>query len=219
MVLKAEAILLDLDGTLVDSTDSIARSWLRWCRQYDVDPARLAGAHGRTTADIVAGLLPGPQVSAALARIDEIEIEDAGTVRPMPGAAELLASIPADRRAIVTSGSTVIATARMRAAGLEPAAVIVTADDVLRGKPHPEPYLLGAQRLGADPARCVVVEDAPSGIAAARAAGMAVVGVVSTHEARQLEADLVAASPAHIRVDGTGPLLVDVTPRVGRDRR
>ncbi|SED75506.1 sugar-phosphatase [Jiangella alba] len=211
VVLKADAILLDLDGTLVDSTDSIARCWLRWCRQYDVDPARLADAHGRTTADIVADLLPGPMVSAALARIDEMEIEDAVTVRPMPGAAELLASIPAGRRAVVTSGSAVIAAARMRAAGLTPPGVVVTADDVLRGKPHPEPYLLGAQRLGIEPGRCVVVEDAPSGIAAARAAGMAVVGIVSTHEARQLEADLVAGSPAEVRIDGTGPLLVDVT--------
>lgn len=210
VVLKADAILLDLDGTLVDSTDSIARCWLRWCRQYDVDPARLADAHGRTTADIVADLLPGPMVSAALARVDELEIDDAGTVRAMPGAAELLASIPADRRAVVTSGSAVIAAARMRAAGLTPPGVVVTADDVLRGKPHPEPYLLGARRLGVEPGRCVVVEDAPSGIAAARAAGMAVVGIVSTHEARQLEADLVAGSPAELRVDGTGPLLVDV---------
>lgn len=211
VVLKADAILLDLDGTLVDSTDSIARCWLRWCREYDVDPAGLAAAHGRTTADIVADLLPGPMVSAALARIDQMEIEDAVTVRAMPGAAELLASIPADRRAVVTSGSAVIAAARMRAAGLTPPGVVVTADDVLRGKPHPEPYLLGAQRLGVEPGRCVVVEDAPSGIAAARAAGMAVVGVVSTHEARQLEADLVAGSPAEVRIDGTGPLLVDVT--------
>ncbi|WP_172885559.1 HAD-IA family hydrolase [Jiangella sp. DSM 45060] len=211
MVLKADAILLDLDGTLVDSIDSIARCWLRWCREYDVDPAGLAAAHGRTTADIVADLLPGPMVSAALARIDQMEIEDAVTVRAMPGAAELLASIPADRRAVVTSGSAVIAAARMRAAGLTPPGVVVTADDVLRGKPHPEPYLLGAQRLGVEPGRCVVVEDAPSGIAAARAAGMAVVGVVSTHEARQLEADLVAGSPAEVRIDGTGPLLVDVT--------
>ncbi|SDS70101.1 sugar-phosphatase [Jiangella sp. DSM 45060] len=211
VVLKADAILLDLDGTLVDSIDSIARCWLRWCREYDVDPAGLAAAHGRTTADIVADLLPGPMVSAALARIDQMEIEDAVTVRAMPGAAELLASIPADRRAVVTSGSAVIAAARMRAAGLTPPGVVVTADDVLRGKPHPEPYLLGAQRLGVEPGRCVVVEDAPSGIAAARAAGMAVVGVVSTHEARQLEADLVAGSPAEVRIDGTGPLLVDVT--------
>ncbi|TDD68743.1 HAD family hydrolase [Jiangella aurantiaca] len=210
VVLKAEAILLDLDGTLVDSTDSIARCWLRWCREYDVDPASLVGAHGRTTADIVAELLPGRLVTAAIARVDELEIEDAGTVRPMPGAAELLASIPADRRAVVTSGNAVLAAARMHAAGLPAPAVVVTADDVLRGKPHPEPYLLGAQRLGVDPERCVVVEDAPSGIAAARAAGMAVVGIVSTHEARQLEADLIAGAPAQVRVDGTGPLLVDV---------
>lgn len=211
MVLNADAVLLDLDGTLVDSTDSIARCWLRWCREYDVDPARLAGAHGRTTAGIVADLLPGPLVGAALARIDEMEIDDAGTVRAMPGAAGLLASIPAGRRAVVTSGNAVLAAARMHAAGLPAPTVVVTADDVQRGKPHPEPYLLGARRLGVDPARCVVVEDAPSGIAAARAAGMAVVGIVSTHEARQLDADLIAAAPAQVRVDGTGPLLVDVT--------
>lgn len=212
MVLNAEAILLDLDGTLVDSTDSIARCWLRWCREYDVDPSRLAGAHGRTTADIVADLLPGPLVSAALARIDEMEIDDAGTVRAMPGAAELLASIPAGRRAVVTSGNAVLAAARMHAAALPAPSVVVTADDVLRGKPHPEPYLLGARRLGVEPARCVVVEDAPSGIAAARAAGMAVVGIASTHEARQLEADLIARAPAQVqvRIDGTGPLLVEV---------
>lgn len=213
MVLIAEAILLDLDGTLVDSTDSIARCWLRWCRQYEVDPARLADAHGRTAADIVAGLLPGPMVAAALARIDALEIEDAGTVRPMPGAAELLAAIPPERRAVVTSGSTVIADARMAAAGLPAPAVVVTADDVIRGTPHPEPYLLGAERLGFEPDRCIVVEDAPSGIAAARAAGMAVVGIASTHEARRLEADLIAGTPAQVRVrvDGIGPLLVDVT--------
>ncbi|WP_233507210.1 HAD-IA family hydrolase [Jiangella anatolica] len=210
MALTADAILLDLDGTLVDSTDSIARCWLRWCREYDVDPAGLAAAHGRTTADIVADLLPGPMVSAALTRIDQLEIDDAVSVRALPGAAALLASIPEGRRAVVTSGSKVIAAARMRAAGLTPPSVVVTADDVLRGKPNPEPYLLGAQRLGIDPARCVVVEDAPSGIAAARAAGMAVVAVTSTHEARQLEADLVAAGPARISVNGTGPLLVDV---------
>ncbi|TDC57032.1 HAD family hydrolase [Jiangella ureilytica] len=212
VVLTAEAILLDLDGTLVDSTDSIARCWLRWCRQFEIDPARLADAHGRTTADIVADLLPGHRVAAAMARIDELEIDDAGTVRPMPGAAELLAAIPPERRAVVTSGNAVLAAARMSAAGLPAPAVVVTADDVIRGKPHPEPYLLGAERLGFEPAQCLVVEDAPSGIAAARAAGMAVLGIASTHEARQLEADLIAGTPAQVRVqvDGTGPLLIGV---------
>lgn len=200
--MSAEAVLLDLDGTLVDSTESVVRTWLRWAGEFDVDPARLVDGHGRTTASIVAGLLPAEQVAVALARIDELEIEDAGTVRPMPGAADLLAALPPGRWAVVTSCNAVLATARLQAAGLRAPEVVVTADDVTRGKPDPEPFLLAASKLGVEPRRCIVLEDAPSGIAAARAAGMGVVGITSTHEARQLDADLIVCAPADLHIDG-----------------
>ncbi|WP_298321889.1 HAD-IA family hydrolase [Haloactinopolyspora sp.] len=205
-MLTADALLLDLDGTLVDSSESIVRSWLRWAAEFDVDPARLADSHGRTSADIVADLVPDTEVEHALARIDELEIDDAGTVRAMPGAAEFLAALPPSRWAIVTSGNARLARARIEAAALPGPKVLVTADDVTRGKPDPEPFLLGATRLDVDPRGCVVVEDAPSGIAAARAAGMDVIAVTSTYPRERLDADLHVSSPAGLEVDGPGPV-------------
>ena len=205
--LKAEALLFDLDGTLVDSTASIVHTWLQWASEFGVDPAALADGHGRTSAQIVADVVRAEDAEVALARIVELETADAANVRAMPGAVELLAALPPERWAIVTSGNTVLATARMRAAGI-PVAPIVTADDVTHGKPHPEPYLLGAARLGFAPELCVVVEDAPSGIASARAAGMAVVGIASTYPADRLAADVVVGAPSGLRISGAGPFVV-----------
>jgi sugar-phosphatase len=200
--------LFDLDGTLVDSAESIARCWLRWADEYGVDPMRLVDAHGRTSAQIVADLVGPDAVGAALRRIDALEIDDAHTVTAMPGALELLDSLPDGRWTVVTSGNAALADARMRAAGIRPPADLVTADDVTRGKPDPEPYLLGAGHLGLDPADCVVVEDAPTGITSARAAGMRVVAVSSTYGPERLTADLVVSGPAALTVRGRGPLVI-----------
>ncbi|PSL01101.1 sugar-phosphatase [Haloactinopolyspora alba] len=204
--MTAEALLLDLDGTLVDSSESITRSWLRWTEEFRVDPALLAEAHGRTSAAIVADLVPADRVAEALARIDELEVDDAGTVRAMGGVPDWLAALPSAAWAIVTSGHARLARARIAASGVPSPGVLVTADDIAHGKPHPEPFLLGAARLGVEPERCVVLEDAPSGIAAARAAGMGVVAVTSNYPAAKLDADLHVSSPSQLRVDGAGPL-------------
>lgn len=193
MELTADAVLLDLDGTLVDSLDAIVRSWVTWAREYGVteEALRRAVRHGRPAGEIVADLVPAGRVAGALARIVELEVTDTRGVVALPGAAELLSALPPGRWAVVTSGTRALATARLRATGLPFPAVLVTADDVRRGKPDPEPFLLGASRLGVPPERCVVLEDAPTGLTAATAAGMRRIGVAGTHPGTELDADVV----------------------------
>jgi len=156
----------------------------------------------------VADLVPAPRIPAAVARIEELERSDTDGIVALPGSADLLASLPADRWAIVTSGVRPLAEARIRAAGLPVPKVLVTADDVARGKPDPEPFLLAATMLGAPPARCVVLEDAPAGLAAAHAAGMRSVGVTTTYPAEELDADLIIQDLSALRVIATDVLRV-----------
>jgi sugar-phosphatase len=210
--LSADAVLLDLDSTLVDSMPSLVRSWSRWAEEHALTPAQVRSAvgHGLTAAAIVARLLPPEQCAAGLARIGELETSDVADVTALPGAHELLSALPPDRWAIVTSGNQQVARARLRAAGLPDPAVLVTADDVRRGKPDPEPYLLGALRVGADPARCLVVEDAPAGLTAARAAGMLAIGVTTTHAATDLDAHVVVEGLQNLRVGLDGDALTIV---------
>ncbi|MFI7009641.1 HAD-IA family hydrolase [Streptomyces sp. NPDC050145] len=194
MKITADALLFDNDGTLILSVESAYRCWIRWAQEYGITADDFAGLslHGRTTAEIVADLLPAERVSEAVARIGRLEVEDvaAGDTRAVPGALELLAALPAGRWAVVTSAARELAEARLAAVGIT-APLLIAAEDVTRGKPDPEPFLLAAERLGADPARCVVLEDAPAGLAAARAAGMRTVALTTTHPAGDLSADLV----------------------------
>ena len=202
------AVIFDNDGTLVDSTGSVERSWLRWAMEHDIDPDRLAGHHGMPASAIIASVAPDLDPEAAQARIDELELGDTDGVVALPGAAEAIATLAgeADRQAgrrplctIATSATTDLARVRLDAAGIDVPEHLVTIDDVERGKPHPDPYLLAAQRLGADPGDCLVVEDAPSGVAAARAAGCAVLAVTTTTAAEDLsDADLVVDSLADV---------------------
>jgi mannitol-1-/sugar-/sorbitol-6-phosphatase len=198
-----DAILADLDGTLVDSVASSHRAWGAFARGRGLDEEEtIRAAMGRPTRETVASLVPESERVAQQAQIDRDEVDDADTVTAYPGAAELLAGpLPI---AIVTSGSTELATARLRGAGLEPPAVMITADAITRGKPDPEPFLLGARALGVDPARCLVLEDAPSGIKSARAAGMSVVAFRTTHPEPELEGatvvlDALAEAVARLR--------------------
>jgi mannitol-1-/sugar-/sorbitol-6-phosphatase len=183
------AILADLDGTLVDSVASSERAWSAFARRRGLDEDETHHfAMGRPTRETIALLVPEPERTAEQAQVDRDEVDDGDSVVAYPGAAELLAGpIPI---AVVTSGSTALATARLRGAGLEAPAVLITADAITRGKPDPEPFLLGAGRLGVDPARCLALEDAPPGIESARAAGIAVVAFRTTHP----DADLAAAT-------------------------
>lgn len=184
------AVLFDLDGTLIDSTPIVERSWRRWASELGLGDDFVV-PHGIPGRQVVAGLVPPEQVEAAFRRIEAIEMGDVDDIVILPGAVAALSAIPHGRAAIATSGSAPLAAARLAATGLPAPDVVVTADDVVAGKPHPEPYLLAARRLGVDPAHCLVVEDAPAGLAAGRAAGCRTLAVATTHLRDGLDADAV----------------------------
>ncbi|MEV5532184.1 HAD family hydrolase [Streptomyces prunicolor] len=196
MKIHAEALLFDNDGTLVSSLESVRRCWTRWAAEFGITAEDFARVelHGRTAVAIAADLLPADVVPAAVARIEALEVEDVpnGGAVLLPGTRDFLDSLPADRWAVVTSATRRLAEARLAHAGILPKTLVV-AEDVTRGKPDPEPYLLAARQLGVDPARCVVFEDAPAGLQAGRAAGMITVALATTHQAHELDADLVVS--------------------------
>ncbi len=190
------AILFDLDGVLVDSTGSVTRQWRRWAEEQNLDPDEVVEiAHGVRTIEIVRRLAPHLDAKAETLRLEKREADDHEGVSVMPGAAELLKAIPEGRWCVVTSGTRYLATARLKLANLPIPKVLVSADDVSKGKPHPEPYLMGAKLLGMNPAECLVIEDAPAGIRAAHAGEMKAIGITSTYPAPALqEADAVVQS-------------------------
>ncbi len=209
------AVLLDMDGTLIDSIGAVERSWALWCDEHDVDPARLLGFHGVTAANLIEELLPPAARESAFARIREIEVADVDGITVLPGAAELLGLLHAGGvpTAIVTSSTDDLAQARLTATRLPHPEVVVTASDVERGKPWPDPWLEGARRLGVDPAHCLVVEDSVAGLRAARDAGCrGLVGVLGTTAREELEAvsDLVVDDVSHLSLlvaDGRASVL------------
>jgi mannitol-1-/sugar-/sorbitol-6-phosphatase len=190
------AILFDLDGVLVDSTRAVEREWRAWAKKKGVDgDAIMAIAHGVRTVEVIRVVAPHLDVEAEAWEIENDEAKDLQGIARMPGSLELVQSIPEGRWGIVTSGSRLLATTRLPFCGLPVPQVLVTSDDVVHGKPDPEPYLKGAARLGFSPAECLVIEDAPAGIAAARAAGMTVIGLASTYGAEKLvDADAIIKS-------------------------
>jgi sugar-phosphatase len=195
------AVLFDMDGTLIDSTPSVNRSWRRWAEEFGVDLLRLAGKHGIPAAQVMGELVPAARLREAVERIEQIEIADVEGILVLPGAAEALAALPAGRAAIVTSCTWALATARIAATQLVAPAVIVTADQVLQGKPDPAPYRLGAEKLGVDPADCLVVEDAPAGLMSGRAAGAFRLALSTTHTPDELEADAIVANLDAVRFE------------------
>ncbi|MER5970936.1 HAD-IA family hydrolase [Streptomyces sp. NPDC002055] len=191
MKISADALLFDMDGTLISSMESVLRCWTRWAREHGISAEEFARIplHGRPAAEIIADLLPAERIPGALARIEQLEVEDArGGVVILPGTRDLLSSLPDGGWAVVTSATRRLAEARLAEAGIRPP-LLVAADDITRGKPDPEPFLLAAEKLGAAPERCVVFEDAPAGLAAGRAAGMHTVALATTHEPAELRAD------------------------------
>jgi mannitol-1-/sugar-/sorbitol-6-phosphatase len=171
-----EAVLLDMDGTLVDSDAAVERAWAAWAHEYGVDPAvALANVHNGPAERTVLHLLPHADtalVDTAAKRNLALQYDDLGDVVAALGAAELVAALDHWQLpwAVVTSADRKLAEARLGAAGIEPP-VLVTADDVTNGKPDPEGYLLAAGRLQVEPGHCLVVEDSEPGLAAGRAAG------------------------------------------------
>ena len=174
-------LLFDLDGVLVDSTPAVARVWTKWALAHGFDPEETVRlAHGRPSLATIRDLLPNADFVAENEVVLRGEIEDTDGVVPLPGARELLDSLPPDRWAIVTSCSRPLAEVRLNAAGLPVPRHLLTSDDVTNGKPAPEPYLKGAALLGFPASKCLVFEDAPAGVLAGKAAGAMVVAFRTT---------------------------------------
>ncbi len=185
------ALLIDMDGVLVDSTAAIARVWSRWAARYNMDPVYVtAFSHGRTSRASIQELLPSesPEVHLEEDRwMLQAEIEDIADVVALPGARDLLAAVPSARRVVVTSAERNLAEVRLRAAGVwDLVHHLVTSSDIQNGKPHPEPYLKGAAALGIAAADCVVIEDATSGTCAGKSAGARVLALRTTSTEKEL---------------------------------
>lgn len=189
------AVLFDMDGTLLSSIKSAERAWAAWARRHGLDVERfLPTIHGVRSVETIARLnLPGVDAQAEADAITQAEIADVEGVEAIAGAADFLAALPRERWAIATSAPRALALRRIEAAGLPLPDVLVTAEDVSRGKPAPDPFLLAARSLGVDARRCVVFEDAPAGIQAGLAAGARVIVVTATHSHTQP----IHAQPIH----------------------
>jgi len=189
ILIRCQGILFDMDGILISSLGSVVRSWTRWgeMRGIDVEQA-LKTAHGRRAIETVALLRPDLNAEAELKILEDFEIADNEGLRALPGVNELLRSLPADRWTVVTSATEKLARARLADGGIPVPTRLVTADQVTRGKPRPEPFLAGAALLGFKPEECVVFEDSSSGVIAGRAAGCTVIATTFSHSVESLEA-------------------------------
>ena len=199
--MRFAAVISDLDGVLVDSAAATSRAWAAWGARHGLDGAAIqARNHGRPAREALAEHVSAEALDAEAAFLLDAEVADIDGVVAFAGAAGVLA-LPAV--AIATSCTLPLAHARLRAAGLAVPDVLITADQLARGKPAPDAYLLAAERLGADPRECLVLEDAPSGIAAGRAAGMTVWAVTTTHAAAELAgAHRIAAGLPELALTG-----------------
>jgi sugar-phosphatase len=187
-LMRCRGVLFDMDGVLVDSTAAVARVWSVWARKHGLDAdAVVKIAHGRPSISTIRELVPASDHEAEDREVERMEIEDVEGIVALPGAAELLRAIPPNKYAIVTSATRPLAEVRLRAAGLPVPANLVTARDVQRGKPNPDPYLMGARILGVSSAECVVIEDSPSGVGAGKAAGARVVALRTTATDAELQ--------------------------------
>ena len=190
MKVSTKGLLFDMDGVLISSIASVNRCWRRWAAHYGVANAdQVTISHGSRAVDIMRGFRPdfsAEQFVEGLRLIEDMEIADVEDLKVLPGVRELLASLPPERWTIVTSATRRLLIGRLKAAGLPFPAELIAADDVVNGKPHPEPYQKGAALLGFTSAECIVVEDAPAGVGAGVAAGSPVLGVLGTHGVAEL---------------------------------
>lgn len=208
--MECKGFLFDLDGTLVDSLPAVERAWVNWAKRRGVDPQDVLDfIHGKQAITSLRHFMPGESEAAIQQEfllLEQVEAQDTEGVTALPGAAALLArlnqlDIP---WAIVTSGSIPVATARRNAGGLPQPEVFITAEQVKKGKPQPDAYLLGAERLGLAPQDCVVVEDAAAVILSGLAAGCQVIAVNAPADAPKLDqVDLLLSSLEQIAVSKT----------------
>ena len=212
-----DAIIFDLDGVLVDSTACIERHWRRWAikRGIDVDEI-LRVSHGMRTVDTVRLFAPDIDFVSEAAALEEQESLDTQGVEAIEGAVAMTEALPEGAWAVATSGTRSMAAGRIAHTGLAQPSVLVMADDVSQGKPDPEVFLLAGRRLGVEPQRCIVIEDAPAGVAGAHAAGMRVIAIASTHlPAKLSEAEAIATRLTDIRIErvdsAAGKLVIELT--------
>ena len=189
VVVEAKGLLFDNDGVIVSSIASVNRCWRKWAAHYGVPVADdFQIEHGTRAVDVMQKLVPGIDVAEGLKVIEDMELEDVADLQVLPGVKDLLESLPMDRWAIVSSATYRLLVGRLKVAKLPVPERIISGDRVMHGKPHPEPYLRGAELIHAAPGDCIVVEDAPSGVRAGKAAGCRVLGVLGTHSAEELRA-------------------------------
>jgi len=206
--IRCSAVLFDLDGVLIDSTPAVTRVWHRWAVEHGFDPETVVHlAHGRPSRITIGELLPNADINRENREVERREMEDLEGVVLLPGAGQLLNSLPRERWTIATSCTRALAEVRLRAAGLPIPKAMITASDVEIGKPDPEPYLKAAAKLGFPAADCIVMEDAPAGVRAGKAAGARVIAFLTAMIRRSLEnagADWVAQDCADITASNDG---------------
>lgn len=195
-----DAVLFDMDGTLISSIDLTERCWGQWMERYGFDPSYYHQFHGTPAKAIIEQLLPAEQFDEAFACILELELSTTQGITALPGAHSLVDSLPDSARAIVTSMTRDLFVLRSEATNFA-LETVVCADEVERGKPDPLPYATAARMLGVDPSRCLVVEDAPAGLVSGRSAGTATLGVATSHRLDQLTADAYVTTLESVRFE------------------
>ena len=204
MELRCQGLLFDLDGTLIDSLHAVDRAWTTWALRHRLEPSEvLPLIHGRRSIESIRAILPDADSEAEDLVLRQIESSDTRWVKALPGAVELLRGLPPHKWGVVTSGTSDVARARLRAAGIPVPAACVFGEDVSFGKPHPEPYLLGAQYLGLEPTEIVAFEDTAAGLQSIVSAGMSAVAVSFPY-------DPVIYDYRHVEVhaDGDGMVVI-----------
>lgn len=216
--MECKGFLFDLDGTLVDSLPAVERAWSNWARDHDIAPQTVLDfIHGKQAITSLRHFLAGASeetIQREFVELEQVEATDTTGIVAMPGAQALLTRLDELEIpwAIVTSGTVPIAHARHSAAGLSVPREFITAEQVARGKPHPDAYLLGAERLGLSPAECVVVEDAPAGVLSGLAAGCKVIAVKAPADTPRLdEVDVALSSLEQLQISRTADGWVTIT--------
>jgi sugar-phosphatase len=214
--ITVRGILFDMDGVLISSTGADERCWLQWAKHHNMEGAfSVESTHGRRAVDTLRALRPDLDPAIEQRRLEDYDAEDYGGLIILPGVEKLLASLPADRWTIVTSATVRLLQGRLKHAGLPIPKVLVPAEHVANGKPHPEPYVTGAKLLNLPPADCLVIEDSPAGVASGKAAGCKVLAVLSSHAKAELTAaDWFVASLEQVTAapqpDGTLRIRLDI---------
>jgi mannitol-1-/sugar-/sorbitol-6-phosphatase len=213
--ISCQAVLFDMDGVLIDSTPAVARVWHRWALEHGLDPETVVRmAHGRPSRTTIGELLPVSDIDAEDREVECREMEEVEGVIPLPGAQQLLNTLPLERWTIATSCTRPLAEVRLRVAGLPIPKKLITCSDVKNGKPHPEPYQKAASVLGFSASDCIVVEDAAAGVRAGKAAGARVIAFPTTlavHDLESAGADWIVENCAAITArNGNGGLILTV---------